>query len=298
MHNVDKAPLASAGNRSSSADAFEFVKSLANELSSSKIELPSFPDIAVRVQRVLADDNVTPDRVVRVLGGEPALAAKIMSMANSAALNPSGRQISDLKNAVGRLGFDMLRSAAITFAMSQLRKADQFKGIEKELNVLWQRSVTVAAYSFVIARRCTKMPPDTAMLTGLLHTVGKLYILTRASRFPSLFGDPAAYNNIVKDWHINIAKALLENWQISDVVVDAIYSHEDPSRDTRGAAALADVLAAGLVFASFREQPDLLDAGLREFRADVRMGLDRDTCARIQTESVSEINALKDALGG
>ncbi|MCS6948075.1 MAG: HDOD domain-containing protein, partial [Steroidobacteraceae bacterium] len=89
-------------------DAFQFVKELAAELSAGKIELPSFPDIAMRVQRVLTDDNVSPERVVRVVGSEPALVARIMSMANSAALNPSGRQISDLRTAVTRLGFDML----------------------------------------------------------------------------------------------------------------------------------------------------------------------------------------------
>lgn len=287
-----------AGPRSASADAFEFVKSLATELSGNKIELPSFPDIAIRVQRVLADDNVSPERVVRVLGGEPALAAKVMSMANSAAMNPTGRQIADVKTAIARLGFDMLRSTAISFAMSQLRKADQFKGIEKQLNVIWQRSVTVAAVSFAIAKRCTRLPPDTAMLTGLLHSVGKLYILTRASKFPALFGDAAAYNNIVSEWHSNIAKALLDSWQISEVVVEAVHQFEDPERDLQGPVTITDVLAAGYAFASFKDQPELLLSSLKDCKADQRLGLTPEKIQIIQTESLTEINALRDALGG
>ena len=55
--------------------AFEFVQALARELSSGRIELPSFPDVAVRVQRALADEDVRPDTVVRLIGSEPALAA-------------------------------------------------------------------------------------------------------------------------------------------------------------------------------------------------------------------------------
>ena len=284
--------------RSSSAEAFDFVKALAAELSSANIELPSFPAIAMRVQRVLADDNVSPERVVRVVGGEPALAAKIMSMANSAALNPSGRQASDLRNAVARLGFDMLRSAAISFAMVQLRKAEQFKSIEKHLNSIWVRSITVAALCYVIAKRSGRVSQDMAMLTGLLHSVGKLYILTRASSFPELFGDTVAYNNIVRDWHGNVAKALLESWSIAPEIVEAVHQFEDRNRDLRGPGSLTDVLAAGHVFASFKDEPDLLYANLQQLSIDHRLGLDRAVMQKIQVESATEIHTLREALGG
>ena len=52
----------------SDPEAFAFVQALASELSTGKVELPSFPDIAMRVRQVLADENVTPDKVVRVVG--------------------------------------------------------------------------------------------------------------------------------------------------------------------------------------------------------------------------------------
>lgn len=296
MTSAESANAQVVGNRSTNAEAFEFVKLLASELSSSKIELPSFPDIAIRVQRVLADDSVTPDRVMRVIGSEPTLAARIMSMANSAAMNPSGRQIADLKTAITRLGFDMLRSAAITFAMSQLRKAEQFKPIEKYLNQLWQRSVVVAALSFVIAKRCTRLPPDTAMLAGLLHSVGKLYILTRANKFPVLFKDSAAYSAIVAEWHANVAKALLENWQISDDIIDAVHVCDDLEREIRPTS-LADILTTANLFASFKDEPDLLEIKLQEFKAKQRLNIDREMFEKIQADSATEIAALKDALG-
>ena len=54
---------------------FGFVKALALELSQGRVELPSVPDIVVKMQRALADDNVSNETVVRVLGSEPVLAA-------------------------------------------------------------------------------------------------------------------------------------------------------------------------------------------------------------------------------
>ena len=95
---------------------FSFVKGLAAELSQGQVELPSVPDIVIKVQRALANENVSNEIVVKVLGSEPVLAAKLLSMANSAALNTSGRRIADLRTAVARVGFNIVRSAALSFA--------------------------------------------------------------------------------------------------------------------------------------------------------------------------------------
>src|SRR5579862_2298337 len=194
------------------AEAFAFVQALASELSKGKIDLPSFPDIALRVRQVLADENVSQDKVVLVVGSEPALAARLMQIANSAALNFTGKAITELRTAIARMGFNMVRSAAIAFAMSQLKKVDSLKGLEKPLDDLWKRSAAVAAMSHAVARTYSRVNPDTAMLTGLVHGIGELYILTRSTQHPGLFADHAAYNSIVRDWHSAVAKALLENW--------------------------------------------------------------------------------------
>ena len=70
--------------------AFNFVQALASELSGGKIELPGFPHIVMRVQKVLGDENADASRIVKVLGSEPMLASQIVRMANSAALNTAG----------------------------------------------------------------------------------------------------------------------------------------------------------------------------------------------------------------
>ena len=196
-------------------EAFAFVQALATELSRGKVDLPSFPDIALRVRKVLTDENVTQEQVTRVVGSEPALAARLMQIANSAALNFTGKPITELRTAINRMGHNMVRSAAIAFAMSQLKKVDHLKGLEQPLDGLWKSSAAVAAMSHAVARRFSKVNPDTAMLAGLLHGIGKLYILTRSSQHPRLFADHVAYNQIVRDWHSPVAKALLENWEMA-----------------------------------------------------------------------------------
>jgi HD-like signal output (HDOD) protein len=279
------------------AEAFAFVQALASELSRGKVDLPSFPDIALRVRKVLADEQVSQEQVVRVVGSEPALAARLMQIANSAALNFTGKPINELRTAINRMGHNMVRSAAIAFAMSQLKKVDSLKGLEKPLDELWKSSAAVAAMSHAVAKRYSKINPDTAMLAGLLHGIGKLYILTRSSKHPALFADQAIYNQIVRDWHSPVAKALLENWDMAEEIVSAVSDYEDMVRSHSGPVDLTDVLTVGNLLAAFKEHPESLEINMHDVAACKRMQIDRASYEKLIDESETEIDALRQALG-
>ena len=276
--------------------AFTFVQALASELSGGKIELPGFPHIVMRVQKVLADENADSNRIVKVLGSEPVLASQIVRMANSAALNPAGVLVSDLRTAVSRVGLNTVRSATIAFAVRQLREAPLLKGLEAPLGLLWKRSVLVASLSCVIARRLTPLNPDTALLAGLLQSIGRLYILTRASGHRALFADQENYQAIEQDWHLSIAAALLENWGIADEIVQAVHESENFDRDARGPVGLADVLVAGTILAEHHNQPQVLQAQVHCARPLHKLRLDATACEAFIAESATDIESLREAL--
>ena len=112
-----------SGAPTATHDAFVFVRALATELSSGEVDLPGFPEVVVRVRRALADENVSAEKVARVIGAEPVLAARLLRMANSAALNPGGKAVADLRMAIMRVGLNVVRSTTIAFAVQQLQKA-------------------------------------------------------------------------------------------------------------------------------------------------------------------------------
>lgn len=283
------------GNRE--AAAFRFVQSLAQELSTGNFDFPSFPDIVVRVRQVLADEGVRADQVVRVVSAEPALAARLLHIANSAALNFSGKQITELRTAVTRMGFNMVRSAAMAFALWQLRKAETLKGLEKPLEDLWQSSTSVAAMSYVLARRRSRVNPDTALLAGLVHGVGKLYILTRAHQHPDLLTDPLTYYAIVRDWHAGIAKALLENWQMPEEIVAAVSQFEDFDREHAGPADLTDILTIAHLLVAFGHHPETIELNMQGVTAAKRLQLATADYEQLLKESSDEVAALQRALG-
>jgi HD-like signal output (HDOD) protein len=278
-------------------ESFTFVQSLAAELSGGKVEIAGFPDIVARVQQVLADENVSAERVVKVISAEPVLAAQLLNVSNSVALNPSGRPVTELRTAVARVGLNTVRTATIAFAVRQLRAAAELQPIAKQLGALWQRNVLVASLCYILARRRSPVNPDTALLTGLLQGVGRLYIMTRAVRYPCLFANPSSYQLIERDWHLSIGAALLANWGIAPEIVAAVRDSEDYAREPRGPACLTDVLVAANMIAIHSDQPEFLEARLASVRAVATLELTREICESLVSESAEEIAGLREALG-
>ena len=275
----------------------DFTAMLEVELAGDHMDLPSFPEIALRVRRALSDDDVSIDHVVRVVSAEPSLVVRLLQLANSAALNPSGRRLTDLRAAMTRIGFNMARSATIAFAMSQLRRADAYKGLDKPFSELWRTSTQVAAVSFVVARRLTRLNAELALLAGLLHTVGKLYLLTRAARYPELLKDSTVYQSLVQVWHARIAQAILVNWDMAAPVVDAVQGFEACDREREGDIDLLDVLWVGRSLAALPRPATAIPAELLESQPARRLGLTAAACEGILVESGAEIDSLTSALG-
>jgi HD-like signal output (HDOD) protein len=290
-------PRAVVTTASRGTDAVRLVDSLIVELGGEKIDLPSFPDVAVQVRKALSNDEVLIENVVRVISAEPALAARLLQLANSAALNATGKRYTDLRTAISRIGFNMARSATIAFAMSQLRRAEAYKGLEQPMTELWLHSAHVAAVSRVIARRFTQINADEAMLAGLLQSVGRLYLLTRAVKYPTLLSDAGTLQRIIAEWQARIAQAILRNWEMAEEIVIAIVASENSDREHEGTTDLTDVLAVGNALALLGPDPSAEQMLFLGTPAARRMKLDARACVAALAESHEEILSLRQALG-
>jgi len=278
------------------ATAFQFVSELAKEVSSGHVELPSFPDVAVRVRKVLADDNVSTEQIARVVASDAGLVARVLTLANSMALNPNGRNVSEMKVAINRIGHNNVRTAAVSFAIAQLRRANELRQIAKELEQLWQEATMVAALSYAVAARVKRINADESMLAGLLHNVGKIYILARASKHGDLFKDPPMLAQVMRDWHANVGRAIVENWGFPEHMVNAVGEHENIDREV-SQPDVGDVLTAAVMMAGFVGHEADLELNMQGVKAFWRLGLDNDKCVHVMRDCVEEIAALRSALG-
>jgi HD-like signal output (HDOD) protein len=281
---------------SGASSAFAFVAELAQEVSQGRVELPSFPDCAVRVRKVLADEDVSNEHIARVVSSDAGLAARVFTLANSAAMNRGGRTITDLKSAVNRIGHNNVRTAAVSFAIAQLRRAAELKHIAKELEAMWHEATMVAALSYAVASRARGINADESMLAGLLHNVGKIYILARANRHATLFQEPTVLGQIIRDWHSNVGKAIVDNWGFPEHISEAVGEHENIDRQV-GQPDVTDVLTVAVMMSGFVGHETDLELNMQGVKAFWRLGLDNEKCVHVMRDCAEEIALLRTALG-
>lgn len=207
--------------------AFDFVRQLVASLPGKDVELPSFPDVVRRLQIALADPGTSARDLVAIIESEPVLSARLLQMANSAAMSAAGNPATSIKAAVSRLGFNLVRLTAMTHAMRQMERQESLRPIRAELGSIWRASNEVAAICYVVAKRAFGRQPDEAMLAGLMHGIGALYIVTHTQKAdPALREDPE-FRAIVRDWQPRLGKAILDGWGLPERIGHAVANQDE-----------------------------------------------------------------------
>ncbi len=283
---------------SAQSAAFRFVALLAGEVSSGLVDLPAFPEVVARVKSALSKDDVTPVMIARVVASEAGLAARLMTMANSVIMNPSGQSITELKTAIVRIGYNNVRTTAVAYAVGKLRQADELQPIRRELEQLWNEATMTATLAWAIARRAPNINADEAMLAGLVHNIGKVYILSRSQRMAGAAFNVADTTAIVRDWHANVGRAIVENWRFAPNIAAAVGEQDETDRVPRQID-MSDVLQAAvrLYRGGIDAQGALQEAGLEQVGVFIRLGLDQNRIRQIAQEAAQAITTLRSALG-
>ncbi len=219
----------------------QFLQQLATDLNSKNIQLPSFPDVVINIRTALEDPTCTSERLAEVVRTDPVLVARLLMSANSAFHNRAGIEIVDLNLAISRLGFEVVRNTAIALAVEQIFAASEHKELKDALKGVWHDSLALASMSFVIARGSESVNPDNAFLCGLLHGIGKLYILTKARDYPALLGDESSLAKVQQQWSASVGKSIIEAWGFPNDIAESVEAEENLGPD--GAkATLVDVV--------------------------------------------------------
>jgi HD-like signal output (HDOD) protein len=277
-------------------EMFAFVQRLATQLSSDDIELPSFPDVVIRLRQLLDDERSTTAQIVQMLAAEPALAARLLQMANSAALRGSAGEITNLNMAVTRLGRNMVRNSAVSYAVKQLREAQKLKAAQTSLEEIWDESTHVAALCYVLARRFTRLNADEALLVGLVHAIGKLYILGQAQADPDLFAGENDLRETLREWHAPIGSAILQSWNFSDAVSGSVAAYQQVDRDHEGPADLTDILTVAHLLATFLRAESDAELQLGEVPASRHLHIVAQDFPPVLAEMDEHVSSLRRAL--
>jgi HD-like signal output (HDOD) protein len=211
--------------------------------------------------------------------------------------NRSGRSITDVRSAVARIGLNTLRVLAAAVVVRQMEGMAR-TGAHRQLAVrLWEHTAHVAALCQVIARRVTRVNPDTAFFAGIIHEVGGFYLISRATDYPGLL--EGAHGSLLA-WEeggaAEVGRAVLKRLGAPEAVSDAIeglwagYLAMPPE-------SLADTLLLANQLAPV-ESPlsELAGTGREGVEVQLDVALDDQTLGGILRESAEDVASLIAAL--
>jgi HD-like signal output (HDOD) protein len=293
----DRAPDAVGSDQDPSrAATIDFLTRVTGELSKGPLNLPCFPDIVPRVREALGDPKSTSDDIVKIAGAEPRLAARLLQTANSAVFNPGGQPLTNLRQAVTRLGHHLVQSVTMVFAIQQMKTETSLRPVAGALGGLWEKSIAVASICQVLAQRL-RVPADKVFLTGLLHGIGCFYIMVRAAGASSGIGYDRLLADVVAERHPSVGRAVLEKWGFEAVMCEAVGSQLDYARKSKRAADITDVLIASVALAEalLEHNGDL--GRCADINAFAALGLSSDDLTAILRHTEHTLGSLRSALG-
>lgn len=205
-------------------------------------DLPTLPAIVLELERMLHNDMVSAAEVGVVIEEDPAIAASLLRVANSAMFYSSvSGTIVSIRDAIVRLGFkevhQIVSAAAFIRAFGKMaRRVDP--------QHFWKRSLSTAVAGRVIATSITQTVSffeEDAYVAGLLHDIGLLLL---DQSFADAYDQvEAAMTDHEGSWaemerkvlgldHGQIGGRLLENWNLPETVVQAVTWHNQPDLAT------------------------------------------------------------------
>lgn len=226
------------------AQAMDFLNILARELESNSIKMPSFPDVVMKIRDALKTEDCDIQKIVKLANLEPVLVSRLMQSANSAYHNAAANAVTDLNTAVMRLGLQEVKNKAIALAVEQLFIAEQHPAIADGLGTLWRRSIVMAATASVLAENRSSVDPEQAFIAGLLHDIGKLYMLTKSKDYPAAQVDLLARCDDSGSWHPQIGRCIAEGWGFDESILDTLDAGDRLDQRMGAAADLIDITLA------------------------------------------------------
>jgi len=279
------------------ADTENFLQQLLSDIENNRLNLPTLPEVAIKVREVVEDPEVSATAVSKIISTDTALTARLLQVANSPLMRGNA-QVENVQHAVTRLGNVMVRNLVTTLVMEQLYQASSLSMVKKYLKELWVHSTTVAAMSNVIARKFTKLKPDEAMLAGLIHDIGSLPVVMRAETVPHIIGDPQSLQQVIAALHTRVGNEILSQWHFPVELIKVAADHEDLTRDESESPDLVDVVMVANLHSHIGSQHYHADTNWENIPAFKKLGLSPDDSIKAMEEAREEVLAVQGLLNG
>lgn len=271
----------------------KFLSGFLDDLNANRVNLPSLPEVAMRMRKLVQDPNVTAAQVEKLINTDVVLATRLLKVVNSPAYRGSS-PIDNLRMAVTRLGTDMIRNLVTSLVMQQLYQSQNTHPvIKKYLQANWQHSAKVATLSQIICKHFTKLRPDQALLAGLVHDIGIMPVLSRAELYPDLLKDPAQLDIVLRRLHTMVGPTILDEWGFPSEIVAVAAEHEDITGKREGPVEYVDIVIVANLHSYIGTQHRLAKVDWDTVPAFGRLGMTPEESVKAMEEMQEEMREIQ-----
>jgi HD-like signal output (HDOD) protein len=200
-------------------------------LLSQPIDIPVFHEVAIRLQQMMNDQSYRIEEAIILVHEDTSLASEMLRFANTT-YNSGITPITTIKDAIVRLGSQQIVNLAFTASLANSKSDNPV--INAHYKNLWRHCHTVAVASSLLAVQIghdnTKVDinADEVYLAGLLHAIGKLYLLKSMDRLIKadlLQADNNVILEICNEYKIQQGVKVMQHWNIPKIYINAVERH-------------------------------------------------------------------------
>ncbi|MFK7741299.1 MAG: HDOD domain-containing protein [Planctomycetota bacterium] len=211
-------------------------------LVNSTIDLPTMPEVLVRLNDVMNNPDTSAADVAKVVSADPAVATNILRIVNSAYYGLQVR-VSSVSLAISVMGFNMTKKVALKAAVFSSFGKRREKIQHFDPSAFWKHAIFAGVAARTLAGasdRFEDMHPEDAYVAGLLHDIGKIILMEKAApRYLATLRKAVQQKRPEMDveieefgfTHADVGSVLAIKWSLPEDLAIAIRYHHAPARD-------------------------------------------------------------------
>ncbi len=261
-------------------------------LQTGQATLPVMSPLHNQITKLRMDPELSSDAVLKVIEMEPAVAARVIQLCNSAFYYTPWRPITDLRVALVRLGNRVVSNIIDTVVLGNFMRHTSYK-VNVLLHQMWRNTLYTAIASREIARETRCCDPETAMLAGMFHNIGEPLLVrllcNDAPQAADSFHPGSPVLRLIREHHGYVGGLFLERWGFPQSLVELAWTHHGALGSPMHAAVqLANQMALRFGYTYLEAEPD--DAAF-EAAAGAFTRLDAADMAEIETTVVDMLTS-------
>ena len=206
----------------------------AEELLKKFTSAKTLPHIAIRLTRLISDENSSMQDFEKMIKMDPTLVLRILRITNSPYFGLR-HKVNSISRAVVVIGINNLRNMIVTDALKNIFREEKPQSVFSR-NQLWLHCAAVAICSQMIMERIFGQNGDDAFLCGILHDIGMIVedqtahdLFTKAceSHDDNSTSFVLSEKAIIGTDHCEIGYLLAKDWQLSPEIRKGIKEHHE-----------------------------------------------------------------------